>query len=35
MAVKILIKRQFKKGVLRVAFEMLIQARTNAMANNG
>lgn len=35
MAVKILIRRQFKEGTLKDASEMLIQARTNAMAFKG
>ena len=35
MTVKILIKRTFKHGTLKDASEMLIQARTNAMAHHG
>ena len=35
MAVKIIIKRNFKSGTLKDAQEMLIRARSNAMKNNG
>ena len=35
MAVKIFIKRTFKDGNLQKASEMLIQARTNAMGEQG
>ncbi len=35
MAVKILIKRKFKKEALQKASAMLIKARSNAMGNNG
>ncbi len=35
MTVKILIRRKFLEGTLKDASEMLIQARTNAMAHKG
>jgi len=35
MAVKILIKRKVKQGALKDASALLIQARKNAMSNNG
>lgn len=35
MTVKILIKRKFKDGTLKDASQMLIQARSNALKQNG
>ncbi len=35
MAVKIVIKRKFKNGTMKDAAAMLIQARSNAMMQNG